>query len=171
MKLLKNPNVNIGGKVNPYIRRWFLTPWSSDDSSLKKYRLPNKYLHNIRRPDDDRALHTHPWFNLSIVIWGGYWEHRFLCTPIEGFALPKTERIWRGAGSIIFRKAKTAHRLELELDPKSPNGYRHVWTIFVTWRKSKEWGFWCEEKLKAKLVHWKIFTSSNGLEIGKGCGE
>jgi hypothetical protein len=31
-------------------------------------------VHNIKRSDYDRALHDHPWWNISIVLRGGYWE-------------------------------------------------------------------------------------------------
>lgn len=167
---LREPDAHIGGKENPYIKRWFLTPWSADESRLKKYSLPNKYLHNVLRDDDDRALHCHPWNNLSIVLRGGYREHRFRWKPVEGQPLPETEVIWRGPGSIVFRRAETAHRLQLDIDDGIPSISIPAWTIFLTWRKRREWGFWCkDENGNARWVHWRIFTSPDGMGVGKGC--
>src|SRR3546814_4215417 len=59
------PNFVIGGQQDPYMRRWWVIP---------RNRFINIYLHQVLRPDDDRALHDHPWINLSIILDGGYWE-------------------------------------------------------------------------------------------------
>src|SRR3546814_5856142 len=61
------PNFVIGGQQDPYMRRWWVIP---------RNRFINIYLHQVLRPDDDRALHDHPWINLSIILDGGYWEIR-----------------------------------------------------------------------------------------------
>lgn len=31
-------------------------------------------VHEVKRSDSDRALHDHPWGNMSLVLSGGYWE-------------------------------------------------------------------------------------------------
>ena len=146
-----------------YLRRWFMTPWSADDHPRKAWRLPNIYLHNMQQSDDDRALHDHPWDNMSIVLWGGYIEHVFERPPVEGLELPRVIQKRRRMGSIIRRKAEDAHRLELHesFDSKVTRYARATacvsaaipaptvklkpcWTIFITWRKRREWGFWAE---------------------------
>lgn len=55
----------IGGKENPYMIRWFVIP-----------RNPwfNIYVHKFCRDDDDRALHDHPWWFVSLVLSGSYIE-------------------------------------------------------------------------------------------------
>lgn len=133
-----------------YLRRWLLTPWSADSHPFKHRRRPNIYLHHILASDDDRALHDHPWDNLSIVLWGGYTEHLFAYPPREGQPLPPVITKRRRPGSIVYRKAEQAHRLELNPRWKSEllnNGReRPCWSLFITWRKRREWGFWCEAR-------------------------
>lgn len=147
------PNLVLTNPKGVYLRRWFLTPWSADDHPRKAWRLPNIYLHNMQQSDDDRALHDHPWDNLSIVLRGGYIEHVFERTPIDGVELPRIIQKRRRAGAIVFRRAELAHRLELHTDECHPRDRmlhrfglktRPCWTIFITWRKRREWGFWAE---------------------------
>lgn len=123
-----------------YLRRWWLVP---------RNEQCNVYLHEIRRSDDDRALHDHPWANSSYVIAGCYLEH----TP-EGAFL-------RTAGQVVTRTAETLHRLELL------PGKRAV-SLFITGPKVREWGFACPQGWR----HWRIFTDpENPGQPGKGCGE
>jgi len=43
-----------------------------------------------------------------------------------------------------------------------------AWTLFMTGRRCREWGFWCPQGWR----HWRIFASpSNKGEVGIGCGE
>lgn len=122
-----------------YLYRWWLIP---------RNPICNIYLHQIRADDDDRALHTHPWINCSIVLDGGYWEH-----VSGGKAIP------RRAGSIVFRWPSTAHRLELV-------NSQPAWTLFITGPRVREWGFWCGER----FVHWRDFTAPGKPgQIGRGC--
>src|SRR4051795_4015193 len=62
----REPDFYIGGKVNPYLVRWWVIP---------RNRFFNVYLHKFLRDDDDRALHDHPWISLSFILRGGYIEH------------------------------------------------------------------------------------------------
>lgn len=135
--LKRPPNFIIG--LN-YLRRWYLIPHN---------RWFNIYLHNIRRSDDDRALHDHPWHNISIILKGSY-----------------VEQSWTGEkkhtrGSVIFRRATKRHRLII------PDG-EETWTLFITGPKIREWGFWCSKG----FVHWKDFVDmSNTGKVGPGCGD
>jgi hypothetical protein len=139
--LAREPDVIIGGEEEPYLLRWFLIP--------RNHRL-NGYLHEFRRSDDDRALHDHPWVNISIVLAGEYTEHSILPGGIH------LRRI-RRAGDIVFRWARTAHRIELHAGP--------CISLFLTGPRLREWGFHCPNG----WVHWKKFTSASGHEVGKGC--
>lgn len=132
------PHFEIGGHERPYIRRWWLIP---------RNRVFNVYLHQILRSDDDRALHCHPWHNVSIVLSGCYREHLR-----DGLS-----RL-RSAGCLIARDAETAHRLEI-ID-------RPAWTLFLTGPRIRDWFFHCPQG----LVHWRDFT--NPLDtgtVGRGC--
>lgn len=169
----------IGGEREPYMLRWWLTPWSGWYRDIKEEdltwwqwlitRLPGAYLHRILRSDDDRALHDHPWCNISILLEGQYVEHVILPGGIH-------ERTYRQAGCVTARWAKTAHRLEI-IAPVI--GYRnnialhgpHVraWSLFLFGFRLRHWGFHCPER---GWVHWREFTNpaDGGATVGKGCG-
>ena len=63
---VRPPDFIVGSETDPYLRRWHLLP---------RNRLFNVYLHNFCRSDDDRALHDHPWVNMSVLLSGSYMEH------------------------------------------------------------------------------------------------
>lgn len=155
------PDFIIGGTSSPYLLRWYLTPWSRYDrrnpplwAQITKRLLPNIYLHHFLRSDDDRALHDHPWFNASILLKGGYYEHT-----------RKGERILRTAGSLIFRSPWTAHRVELFRVPYERDAALwfelDCWTLFMTSPRVREWGFLCPKG----WLNWQKFGDQNG------CGE
>lgn len=151
------PDQTIGGSSNPYMKRWFL---SRDEGKGRRY------LHHILRADDDRALHDHPWWNISIVLIGGYVE----VEPRRN-GDPVLIRKWRGPGSVVFRRASQRHRIELP-DPEFPDhpvktAPLSCWSLFITGPKSRDWGFWCSP---SKWVHWRDFTSDH-IASGKGCQE
>jgi len=132
------PHFYIGGSENPYLRRWYLLP---------RVRLGTIYLHNILRNDDDRALHDHPGDNVSIVLRGTLRE-----------ILPCGSRVlWRGA--VVYRRAEDAHRLEVVDGP--------VWTLFITGKWERDWGFWCPQG----FVPWRKFVDPlDSGKVGPGCG-
>lgn len=141
----REPDFLIGGADDPYIRRWWVIP---------RNRWFNLYLHEILRSDDDRALHDHPWLNASILVHGCYFEHRIEAGGIH-------RRVLRWAGQVVFRRARTAHRLEVI------PGKRMV-TLFFTGPAIRHWGFHCPD---AGWRHWEDFTDpeDRGL-VGIGCG-
>ncbi len=130
----------IGGREAPYLERWWIIPRNEQQ---------NVYLHRILRDDDDRALHDHPWENISYVIAGRYREITPAGIPI------------RHPGDLIRRQATDMHRLELI------DGEPCV-SLFTTGPKTRDWGFDCPKG----WVHWKDFTAGdNGELVGRGCGE
>lgn len=140
----RKPDLVVGGDADPYLRRWWLIP---------RNRVFNIYLHHFMRSDDDRALHDHPWWNLSILLRGRYVEH----TIDAGGINVRTER---RAGQMKFRSACAAHRIELVDGP--------CWTLFLTGLRLRDWGFHC----RLGWVPWQQFTKpENPGEIGRGCGE
>ncbi|CAE6811362.1 hypothetical protein R69746_05635 [Paraburkholderia aspalathi] len=138
------PDIIIGDRADPYLIRWWVIP---------RNRFFNIYLHRFMRSDDDRALHDHPWANLSILLRGMYAEHTIAAGGVN-------VRTVRQAGQWKFRPfGSAAHRLEL-IDGE-------CWTIFVTGPRYREWGFHCPEE---GWIHWKKFTATdNPGEIGQGC--
>lgn len=163
---MREPDFVIGEKGNPYLLRWWIIP---------RNRWFNVYLHKILRDYDDRALHDHPWWNVSIVLRGAYREVmvkrlaafrklRDACL-IEADRIAETypeladrhRRICksthgmalidkiRRAGSVVFRRPDFPHRLVVEDGP--------VWTLFITGPRVREWGFHTE----SGWVHWRDF--------------
>lgn len=136
------PDLYIGGEARPYLRRWYVlkTPWVSI------------YLHNMLRNDDDRALHDHPWANCSLILAGGFVE---VMPHGEGF-----RRLRRRPGSLTFRGATHAHRLEL-----AP-GVTSSWSLFITGKYQRKWGFHCP---KGWIPYERFVKPSAPGEIGAGC--
>lgn len=131
------PDFVIGGE-RPYLRRWYVVPHN---------RLCNVYLHEFLRSDDDRALHTHPWANLSILLRGSYREHT------SAGARDLTAGDWK-----LRLSGNMAHRIELTDGP--------CWTLFLTGPKYQEWGFLCPQG----FVHWRDFTAPGDEgAVGRGC--
>lgn len=170
------PDRVIGENVDPYLLRWHLIPRNS---------FFNIYLHKFMRSDDNRALHDHPWaWNISLILRGQYIEHmpydrkRFAkpqisdnITLVDMRTKTKNRRAWRP----IFRWGITPHRVELIKYQESfvPRwGWslikeRPVWTIFITGRYVREWGFYCAHGWR----WWKIFVSERdgSNSVGRGC--
>lgn len=155
---MRPPDFIIGGKDRPYIRRWWLIP---------RNRWFNVYLHQILRDDDDRALHDHPWWNISIILRGAYVEvvpdTRAIKTPFTRIANLPHVRKRRGPGSIVFRRATHAHRLEL---PIEGGGIRFVWSLFITGPRVRDWGFHCPQGWRS---YREFVASDDPGSIGKGC--
>lgn len=151
------PHQIIGGTERPYMLRWYILP---------RNPVINVYLHKFMRSDDDRALHDHPWWFVSLMLKGEYTE------------VTDTGSKSRTAGSFAFRPAEWRHRVALLVDldaardvltdtsnlppylPELP-----CWTLIVTGRRSRGWGFWCRNKpVEEQFVPWQDFGDA-------GCGE
>lgn len=141
---VRKADVVIGGEADPYMHRWYVIP---------RNRFFNIYFHFFMRSDDDRALHDHPWWNVSLLLEGSYLEH-----TIEAGGVHKKTRF--EAGDLKFRAATYAHRIELDNGP--------VATLFITGPVIREWGFHCPNGWRHRSVFAK--PGSPG-EIGLGCGE
>lgn len=125
--------------INDYMRRYWLIPYGNKWTLGVAARV-----HHVLRSDDDRAFHDHPWPYISIILRGGYTEVR----PVfeSGIYVGDTRRYY-GPGSVIFRRAKSWHRLEVE-----PG--QTVWTLFVTGWYQQRWGFLVKPDHK---IYWKDF--------------
>lgn len=160
----RQPDFLIGGAEAPYLRRWYVTPWSGWYRSVPRAqmtwwqhivtRLPCLYVHEILRSDDDRALHDHPWVNVSVILKGGYIEHTIRAGGVH-------VETWRGAGTYAFRRAGVAHRLEVAPGTSAV-------TVFFTGPRIRDWGFHCPRG----WVPWRQFVAkSDHGTIGAGCGD
>ena len=101
-----------------YLHRWHLVP---------KNRFLNVYLHRFKNPDASPHTHDHPWWSITLVLKGWYVEEQHC-------GYKKRIRLF----FLRFRPATLAHRVA----DVSPEG---CWTLFVTGRKRRDWGFWVGE--------------------------
>jgi hypothetical protein len=183
------PDKIIGTEADPYLLRWYITPWRHSLSRLddipaeqrtRRQRvahlllelLPNVYLHVFMRPDDDRALHDHPWPWASWLLQGSYIEH-----TIDAGGIHRRTRRWEG--SFRVRGPRSAHRVELDASEvpevvitqgkrQFVGRFHSCMTIFITGPRVREWGFHCPE---TGWKHWRDFTdpATAGATVGKGC--
>lgn len=137
----RSPDFIIGGAENPYMNRWRVVP---------RNLAGNAHLHEYIRDDDDRALHDHPWWSLSLCLRGRLVEvYRRRGTTLRREILP---------GSLVFRSGRFAHRLEVP-EPGSL-------TLFLTGPRFREWGFYCPQGWR----HWREFTApGDRSRVGRGC--
>lgn len=122
-----------------YLHRWYV---------LRTFWI-TIFIHKFVRSDEDRALHDHPWNFLVIPVWRGYIEHskkrcdcwRCNCSNPSCPSLHPWHESETRVYPIIstrYRKAEYRHRVELVQGKPS-------WSIFIHFRKRRDWGFWMPE--------------------------
>lgn len=130
----------------PVMERWYLIP---------RNRWFNIYLHRLDGADPQH-VHDHPWANISIMLKGErlewmptnpltrwevvQWAHPHAGQYSEYMRKYKAQRYQalfgaaRKPGSIVFRRATDAHRLETVGGPS--------YSLFITGPIVRVWGFW-----------------------------
>lgn len=131
----RRADVAIGGWFNPYLLRWYVIP---------RNRFLNVYLHFFLRSDDDRALHDHPWWSVSLLLGGALTEHTIARGGIH------QHRPLR-AGAFRVRSARFAHRIEVRPGESA-------WTLFITGPVIRKWGFHCPNGWRA----WSVMGARDG---------
>lgn len=110
---------SVNGEEMLYLRRWFLF----------RCRWFSIRLHHIVLPDVDRWPHDHPWPFVAIVLRGGY------------------DEVWGRAGDAYPRHRKRVRRFnahgatDVHRIVQLHRGGRGAWTLFLTGREQREWGF------------------------------
>lgn len=148
-RAMRTPYVHLDGYME---RFWFVRIGRRGGGQSGAYPLLGARVHHILRSDDGRVFHDHPWWYLTIILRGGYWEVRPVF--VDGVA-SYCARTWRGPGSVLLRRAASWHRLEL------PPG-ETAWTLFCTGPKVQHWGF----LVGRKKVGWREY-----LGVPAGVGE
>lgn len=104
-----------------YMRRWtFETP------------IGAIRIHNILRSDSDRHFHDHPFNFMSLILRGGYVEHR-----------PHREPRACWPGDLVFHRAEDLHYLKIPPHIESGNG--GTWTLVFAGNERRPWGFHTED--------------------------
>jgi hypothetical protein len=102
-------------------------------------------VHHWLGPDDDRAYHDHPWWFLTIMLKGSYTD----CSPGKGELLT--------AGHVHFR-----HSLHRHTVVPGPDG---AWTLLITGRRKRAWGFWKDGKFR-KANKWFAMFGHHPCSMG-----
>lgn len=130
---LERTTVRIKGE--PYLGRWILY--------VGGFTLR---LHKFWKGDDARAPHDHPWGFATFPLCDGYWEH---VTNPNGDLVENWVSGWHW-------NARPSSYQHIVLDPPVP-----FYTIVVTGRKDRSWGFWpaiglsqAISTIKAGCVFW-----------------
>lgn len=124
-----------------YLERFKLFGWMP--GSKRSYPF-SVYLHRFHLPDQDDAMHNHPWrWAFSIILTGCYLEQREYDAP----------RWCRSAGSVVFLSDKTFHRVD--------RLFGETWTLFVVGPKTGSWGFLLTDGV---VVPWRERLEQRGIK-------
>lgn len=107
----------------------------------------NIRLHWIRREDQDRHMHDHPWNARTIILRGGYVEEREdVAALASGEAGDKRYSITRPVGST----AKIGYGVYHRITHIAPGG---AWTLFISGPYQGTWGFLVD----GVKIKWRIY--------------
>jgi hypothetical protein len=106
-----------------YLNRW----------GLGHDRVGGILLHRMDAPDPGIDLHDHPWFFVSLILWGGYTEAR------ANVRLPE-EQEWvnRWPGSIRTMRLDECHTI-------TALARKHSWSVVINGPRRRIWGFYTPE--------------------------
>lgn len=170
-RALRTPYTHIGATDGggDYMRRfWLFNPYPGDSSGAKNWFPISIRIHHIRRPDQDRHLHDHPWNARTFILRGGYKEIRPDTHPAtqpatrpdagpatyEGMLTNGGRMFARVAGNTVALKFGEYHRIT----DVSPDG---VWTLFVTGKYRGTWGFLVD----GAKVQWRKYLGVSESEL------
>lgn len=124
--------------------------------------MPSVYIHCFHSSDEDFELHNHPFdYSFSLILSGSYKEEYRV--GIKGNYQVKSRILKPGMTNYV--PANKFHRVDLLNDK--------VWTIFISGRKTQDWGFWNrdtdeyvqweEHERRGKLKQQQTKGKSNGI--------
>lgn len=132
------PRQTFHGRTGPYLTRFTLREDAETGWKVM--------LHQFHRGDEDKELHSHPWYGTSKILIGGYREYRLVkgvvreIRYVEGDLVPLVRGLY--------------HRVEL-LEPT-------CWTLVVHSPSSPDWDFLDVET--GVKTPWKEFIYGKGLQ-------
>lgn len=112
----------------------------------------NIYIHLLCKSDEDKHLHSHPWWFMSMVLLGEYEEQ--LLTQNEGYdswkivkALPFIPR---------FRRTNQYHKIQLD---------NPVLSLVITGPKQNWWGYWLSVNRQVDNAEYRVLKEKGLLPI------
>ena len=142
-----------------YMGRWWLfNPYDRDSHRSRLWWCPwSVRIHHIKRPDNDRDLHDHPWNARTIILRGGYTEQRLLDHDdpvLSGLNVPDaaqaTEYIDRRPGDTASLNYGEYHRIDSVLEGGA-------FTLFISGPYQGVWGF----LVNGVKVPWRTYTGTD----------
>jgi len=124
-------NEPLGEKSCPYAYRWVLILFGF---SIR--------IHHFLRSDDKRYLHDHAWWFVTLVLSGSYTD---VSESKDGVIVK--EQLTRGC--IRYRPALHKHYVDVEKGG--------CWTILITGRPLRNWGFWIKGKMMRPLRYFSRY--------------
>lgn len=116
-----------------YLNRW----------SIGHDRIGSIKLHRMDAPDPGVDLHNHPWFFVSMILWGGYTELRANVLDASRFA--RFAEMWPGAshrGIEVLRRPLSVKAMRLDECHTITALHRRVsWSLVITGPRRRRWGF------------------------------
>lgn len=109
----------LGDPKCPYVRRWLL------DCYFFSVRI-----HHWISSDDLRYPHDHPWWYLTIVLWGSYED-----------ISPEGNRTLRAPAIAYF---PATHKHSVKVGPKG------AITFLLTGPERRTWGYWVNGKFRKR---------------------
>lgn len=126
----------------------YLTRFYFRRSTDSKY-LPGIYLHCFHSSDQDQELHDHPWDKAIAILLSGSYKEELRTADDKVYS-----RIMK-PGYINYIRGNTFHRVDLL--------NKRVWTLFISWNKGKDWGFW--NRHTGKYIQWEAFERLKKLRV------
>lgn len=115
-------------------------------------------VHRMQAPDPGVDLHDHPWWFVSIVLWGGYLEQRASTRSAPALAR-EAERLGIGLrGTTGRRRMFSVRTMRLdECHTITQLRRRTCWTLVIGGPRRRVWGFylptgWVDEKTYDETV-------------------
>lgn len=111
-------------------------------------------VHVMRRPDQDRCHHDHPWPFVTLVLRGGYFEQ------VTDLTTGTVREQFNAPGALLYRPAIHTHRVadlpqgscttlvlrgprRRKWGFRNPDGRWRAWDAFVDWAGTV---LWCDER-------------------------
>lgn len=165
--------------IGDYMGRSWLRPHNADESNWAAR------VHNVKRSDLDRALHDHPWINISVLLKGGYWEVKpgSFQQAVESHFIGAADEllaaqnfIWLNSGVKATRKQLRAYRA-MGIHWRGPGAVvfrkatalhrlvlpegQDAWSLFIMGPKKRDWGFQTPDG----WVHADIYRAQLGRPV------
>lgn len=106
-------------------------------------RLGRVLLHRMDAPDPGMDLHDHPWWFVSIVLWGGYTELRAGTRSAPTFAAFAEKHPTCDRGYEVERRVLSVKTMRLdECHTITDLHRRRCWTLVIGGPRRRPWGFY-----------------------------